>query len=121
MQNLVNTYEDEWATVVRDPSKRKQFKQFVNTAERRAQAEIIPERGQHRPADWPKEESSLKFSRDQLLAATSLQEWEWISVAKSNELNLSDEASTSFAIKHGDTQIAVFHVPGKGFYATQQM
>ncbi|PPQ70227.1 hypothetical protein CVT24_013085, partial [Panaeolus cyanescens] len=121
MQNLVGTYEDEWATVVKDPTKRQQFRQFVNTAEKRAQAEIVEERGQHRPADWPKEETGWKFSRDQIVASTLGKEWEWVTAAKMDQLTMSESSSTSFAIKRGDTQIAVFHVPGKGFYATQQM
>ena len=31
MQHLVDTYQCEWAAVVRDPEKRKRFRQFVNT------------------------------------------------------------------------------------------
>ena len=33
MQRLVDTYQCEWAAVVRDPEKRKLFRQFVNTDE----------------------------------------------------------------------------------------
>jgi nitrite reductase (NAD(P)H) len=32
MDDLVGTYYDEWKTVVEDPERRKQFRQFVNTA-----------------------------------------------------------------------------------------
>ncbi len=51
MQHLVDTYQCEWAAVVRDPEKRKWFRQFVNTDETEPCIEIVPERGQSRPAD----------------------------------------------------------------------
>jgi nitrite reductase (NAD(P)H) len=34
---------------------------------------------------------------------------------------LSDQGTTSVAVKYGDTQLAVYHVPKRGLYATQQM
>ena len=86
MSNIVNTYEDEWANTVKglcclyyvesnfqpfdffslDPAKHKQFKQFINTPKRRPQAELIQERGQYRPTDWPKSSPALKMSLEQL-------------------------------------------------------
>jgi len=102
-----------------DPAKRKQFKQFVNTPERRPQAELIQERGQYRPADWPKSSPALKITPDQL--KTPKTRWEWVTVAKKGDMVLSEEGTTSVAVKYGDTQLAVYHVPKRGFYATQQM
>ncbi|KXN90613.1 Nitrite reductase [NAD(P)H] [Leucoagaricus sp. SymC.cos] len=119
MDNLVNTYEDEWANVVKDPVKRRQFKQFVNTPERRQQSELIEERGQKRPADWPRTAPSLKFTPDQLF--TPKDKWTWATVAKKEDMVLSDQGTTSIAIKYGDTQLAIYYVPRRGFYATQQM
>jgi len=55
MARLIYTYECEWAKVVQDPKRRADFVQFVNTDETMDEIEIITERGQLRPADWPKE------------------------------------------------------------------
>ncbi|MGH7139287.1 MAG: nitrite reductase small subunit NirD [Pirellulales bacterium] len=54
IQFLVDSYRCEWADVVNDPEKRRWFKQFVNTDETEQGIEIVSERGQSRPADWPK-------------------------------------------------------------------
>ena len=99
--------------------KRQQFKQFVNTPERRPQAELIQERGQYRPADWPKSSTALKITPDQLKTPKS--QWTWVTVAKKGDMALSEHGTTSVAVKYGDTQLAVYHVPKRGFYATQQM
>ena len=104
---------------VADPAKRKQFKQFVNTSERRPQTEIIEERGQQRPVNWPRTSAPLKLTVDQL--KTPKNQWTWVTVAKKDDIILSENGTTNFAVKYGDTQLAVFHVPKRGFYATQQM
>ena len=64
MQRLVDTYECEWAAVVRDPEKRRRFSQFVNTDETESCIEIVPERGQARPEFWPNEFVSLEQFRE---------------------------------------------------------
>ncbi|KAL9711883.1 hypothetical protein Ac2012v2_004956 [Leucoagaricus gongylophorus] len=119
MDNLVSTYEDEWANVVKDPAKRLQFKQFVNTPERRRQTELIEERGQKRPADWPKTSASLRFMPDQFV--TPKRQWTWQTVGKQEDIMLNDQATASIAVKYGDTQLAVYYVPRRGLYASQQM
>ena len=55
MQYLVDTYKCEWKEVAKDPEKRKFFRQFVNTDETEPNIEIVDERGQSRPTDWPKD------------------------------------------------------------------
>ena len=55
MQFLVDSYRCEWKEVVDDPERRKLFRQFVNTDENLSGIEIVDERGQNRPADWPKD------------------------------------------------------------------
>ncbi|KAJ6631137.1 NADPH nitrite reductase [Mycena sp. CBHHK59/15] len=119
MDNLINTYQDEWAQVVKDPVKRKQFKQFVNTDERRPQAEMITERGQQRPADWAKAYPPIKITQDQLLTPKS--DWQWLTLVAKANMMPTDVGTTSVAIKYGETQLAVFHVPKRGYFATQQM
>ena len=63
MQHLVDTYQCEWAAVVRDPEKRKWFRQFANTDETESCIEIVSERGQSRPADWPSDVLALEQFR----------------------------------------------------------
>ncbi|KAJ7145360.1 nitrite reductase [Mycena crocata] len=119
MDNLVDTYQDEWAEVVKDPIKRKQFKQFVNSDERRSQSEMITERGQQRPADWAKSYPSVKLSADQLTTPKS--DWKWLTMVSKADMMPTDAGTTSVAVKYGETQLAVFHVPKRGYFATQQM
>src|SRR5579859_4187211 len=114
MQALVGTWYDEWEVAVRDPVKRAQFKQFKNTEERSEQIELIRERDQTRTANWPKESALVDFRGYKW---TSM---EWEKVCKVEDLRHS-AAGGSCAIKRGDTQLAIFYVKGKGYYATQQM
>lgn len=102
-----------------DPIKRSQFKQFVNTSERRPQAENITERGQQRPADWPKAFPPVKFTAEGL--HTKKDDWRWISVTKKSDMMPTEVGTTSVAVKYGDTQLAIYHIPKRGYYATQQM
>lgn len=118
MATLVGTYHDEWSVVVKDPARRRQFRQFVNTDERQQQVEIIKEREQQRPADWPKQFPPAKFHSSAI--GTPKSEWKWRKLATVQDLELSDTTS-SVAVKYGDSQLAIFHVPKKGFFATQQM
>ncbi|OCF75267.1 nitrite reductase [NAD(P)H], large subunit [Kwoniella mangroviensis CBS 8886] len=120
MDNLIGTYEDEWKKAVEDPETRKRFRQFVNTDERRPAIDIIEERGQKRAADWPRDFPSQKFDSSHLL--TPENEWKWVKLANIEDLQVNDRNTTSVAVRYGsDTQLAIFHVPHKGFYATQQM
>jgi len=104
---------------ISDPAKRNQFKQFVNTDKRQPQAEMIEERGQERPADWAKADTALKITAGELV--TPKDKWTWIKLATKVNMRPSDSATTSVAVKYGDTQLAIFHVPKRGYYATQQM
>ncbi len=52
MQHVVDTYQDEWRTVVEDPEKRKRFRAFVNSDASDPTIIMIKERGQNRPAFW---------------------------------------------------------------------
>jgi nitrite reductase (NAD(P)H) len=107
------------STALTDPVKRKQFKQFVNTEERRPQTELITERGQQRPADWAKAYPGVKLTPDQIITPKS--EWQWIKVTSKDDMMPTEAGTTSVAVKYGDTQLAVYHVPQRGYYSTQQM
>jgi len=119
MDALVGTYECEWTEVVRNPDRQKMFRQFVNTNERTPGSEIIKERGQSRPADWPKEFPGVKFTKRDV--RTSKDAWEWRALAKVADLSPADTYTTSAAIKYGDSQLAIFHVPRRGYFAVQRM
>ncbi|KAG1862042.1 hypothetical protein DFJ58DRAFT_715324 [Suillus subalutaceus] len=119
MGELIGSYADEWKAVVNDPARRRQFRQFVNTDEHRPQTEVIIERGQERPADWPKQFPPAKLGESVIVTPKS--EWEWRKLATIHDLIPTDDATTSAAVKYGDSQLAVFHIPRRGYFATQQM
>jgi nitrite reductase (NADH) large subunit len=129
LQHLVDTYECEWAATVRDPEKRKWFRQFANTDETEPCIEIISERGQKRPADWPSDVLTLEeFS---MLDGRSLTEHQqeqtekeppdasrWIRVAAVGDFPTDGGAT----VKYGQTQIAVFNFSSRDqWYACQNM
>ncbi|CAL1707574.1 unnamed protein product [Somion occarium] len=116
MDELVGTYYDEWKAVVDDPERQKQFRQFD---ERKPQTESIVERGQFRPANWDKKEQSVRLSSSDILEAK--ENWKWRKLARVQDLRPSEAGTTSAAVKYGDSQIAIFHVPRRGYFATQQM
>ncbi|GAA5999895.1 hypothetical protein JCM10207_005960 [Rhodosporidiobolus poonsookiae] len=120
MDNLIGTYQDEWATAIKDDGILKTFKQFANTPERRLNSELITERGQKRPADWPKEYPKQKFDHSQVQTPRS--QWQYVKLAEVDDLSPTEENTTSCAVRYGeDTQLAIFHVPGRGYFCTQQM
>lgn len=124
LQHLVDTYQCEWAAVVRDPEKRRRFRQFVNTDESEPCIEFVSERRQSRPADWPSEFVSLDQFR--MLDGRSLGEHErqdapplrWVPVGYASDFPVDGGAT----IKYGSSQIAVFNFASRGqWYATQNM
>jgi nitrite reductase (NADH) large subunit len=132
MQHLVNTYECEWAAVVRDPEKRRRFRQFVNSDDTESCIELVSERGQCRPADWPSEFVSLEQFRmldGRSLAETGVLHGEssigcqvpgvrWVPVGHVDEFPIDGGAT----VKYGKSQIAVFNFASRGqWYATQNM
>ncbi|KAB5593146.1 Nitrite reductase (NAD(P)H) large subunit [Ceratobasidium theobromae] len=119
MDALVGTYQCEWTAVVRDPERRKQFRQFVNTDERQPQIEPIVERSQQRPADWPKAFPAVKFDESDVSVPKT--HWTWKPLAKTSDLKPTSAGTTSAVAKYGDSQIAIFNVPDRGYFATQQM
>ncbi len=113
MQHLVDTYQCEWAEVVRDPERRRRFKQFMNTEETEPTIEFISERGQQRPTNWtthfiPAEELGLRAGAAE----------EWVTVGKTWDFPHDGGAT----IRYGATQIAVFNFASRGeWYACQNM
>lgn len=88
--------------------------------ERRPAIEEISERGQKRAADWPRDFPGQKF--DLASIATPREQWSWVPLATVADLQPTDDNTTSAAVRYGeDSQLAIFHVPGRGYFATQQM
>ncbi|KAF5373008.1 hypothetical protein D9758_001490 [Tetrapyrgos nigripes] len=119
MNALAGSYFDEWKAILDDTEGLKRFKQFANTDERRDQIELIEERGHHRPADWAKAFPPVALKTESINNPKSL--WKWQRMASVEDLSPSEAGVSSVAVKYGDSQLAIFHVPQKGYYATQQM
>ena len=119
MNELVGTFFCEWTEAINDPVRRANFQQFANTPDTLPTIEPITERGQIRPANWPKESVTEDFRNTQWSNLT----WQPIIEAKhfatpagqpEGPLGISKPA------KRGDTQLAIFRLKGY-YYATQQM
>jgi len=133
MQDLVDTYKCEWKEVVNDPEKRKLFRQFVNTDEAEPTIEFVDERGQKRPADWPRDGGPLiqikmpgyestngngeSDGKSHRLPAKDLSR-KWVPVGTVSDFPKDGGAT----IKYGDVQIAVYNFSSRGeWYACQNM
>ncbi len=136
MQFLVDSYRCEWKEVVDDPQRRKLYRQFVNSDETHAGIEIVAERGQNRPADWPRNDVPLdgikllngktfgeekgkeKEEGKRNGAAKPARKLNWVRVGSVGDFPVGGGA----AVKYGDTQIAVYNLAGRGeWYACQNM
>lgn len=121
MDHLVESYHDEWAEVVKDPEKRKKFKQFVNTdevQERDEMIEFIDMRGQLRPVDWPADgepQTNWEAPNEDIFSKS---EKKWVSVGKTSDF----PKNAAGAILYGESQLAVFNNEKRGeWYCTQNM
>jgi len=115
MQQLIGAYQCEWTTVVRDPARRKYFEEFVNSSEKEpAVIEMIEERGQRRPADWPKEVPPMPKLQDISNVENNMS---WVQVGAADQFS-RDEGRV---VRIGKAQIAVFQTSGPKWYATQNM
>ena len=122
MQHLIDTYQCEWADVVNDPEKRKQFRQFVNTDETEPCIEIVTERGQQRPGDWPSEVISIEqvkmIDGRTLGEVQEANQKKWVHVGNIGDFPIDGGAT----VKYGKVQIAVYNFTSRGeWYACQQM
>lgn len=113
MVDLVGSFFCEWTETVKDPEKRKAFRQFANTDDTLEPVEMVTERGQPRPAYWAKEPATYDF-RGHKWSSLS-----WQPMIEADRL-ADAPAGSSAPVKRGDTQLAIFKVKGK-FYASQQM
>ncbi|KAI3333869.1 nitrite reductase [Ustulina deusta] len=118
MQELVDSFFDEWAEAVRDPAIASKFRQFANTTETLETAEVELDRGQSRPVFWPAEAATDDFKglRDRWSGTA------WQPVIEAGYFAGADDTPNGISanIKRGDTQLALWRVRGT-YYATQQM
>lgn len=113
MNELVGTFFCEWTEAINDPERRKQFQQFGNTKDTLSIVEPVNERGQQRPAYWPKASTTEDFRGTQWSNLT------WQPIIESKHF-IDAPTGSSKNVKRGDTQLAVFKIKGN-WYATQQM
>ncbi|ROT36568.1 nitrite reductase [Sodiomyces alkalinus F11] len=119
MQELVDSFFDEWAEAIQSPDLIAQFRQFANTDEAVEVTEVEVDRDQQRPVYWAKDAAAkedFKGLRDRWSSLT------WQPMLEASYFAGADEAPSgvSAAVKRGDTQLAVWRVRGR-YYATQQM
>ena len=122
MQFLVDTYRCEWQEVVNDPEKRRLFQQFANTDETESSIEFVTERGQRRPAAWPRDfvplEHLARHERRTPREAGRAPRTRWVQVGKVSDFPVDGGA----AIKYGNSQIAVFRFASRdAWYACQNL
>ena len=126
MQHLVDTYQCEWKSTVQDQEKVRWFRQFMNTNDTESCIEVVSERGQKHPADWPGEFVSLGQFQDMVQKRVELEELlpeevhqtSWIDVGHVGDFPVDGGAT----IQRGKVQIAVFNFTSRGeWYASQNM
>lgn len=115
MQQLVGGYYDEWEKAVKENFDDSSFKQFVNTDETQDTVEIIRERGQRRPADWPNNDVAANKEFNRIVWSST----SWTKVCESSKLPVED-AGSSATVLVSNTQIAIFRLRDK-LYACQNM
>jgi nitrite reductase (NAD(P)H) len=114
MAELVGTFFCEWTEVINDPERRKAFTQFGNTSDNISDTiEKVSERGQSRPAYWPKGSVTDNFKDHAWSNLT------WQPIVEASRFPDAPSGSSQ-NVKRGDTQLAVFKVRGR-YYCTQQM
>ncbi|KAJ2896541.1 putative nitrite reductase protein [Zalerion maritima] len=119
MQELVDSFFDEWAEAINTPAIAAKFKQFNNTEEGVDTVEQEQDRDQSRPVYWPKAaeaKEDFKGLRDRWTETT------WQPMIEASYFGGADETPNGISanVKRGDTQLAVWRVKGK-YYCTQQM
>jgi nitrite reductase (NADH) large subunit len=116
MQKLIDSYQCEWAAVVKNPERRAKFAHFVNASEPDNTLEFVRERGQRRPAAWPQPRPVASLPKPPVPIDAAADGMQWVYVAPAASFP-HDGGST---MKYGRTQIAVFNFASRGeWYATQ--
>ncbi|KAH6663621.1 nitrite reductase [Plectosphaerella plurivora] len=122
MQELVDSFFDEWAEAIKDPAVTKKFKQFANTEETVNNMEVEIDRGQERPVYWAKDDAGASAMEDFKTLRDKWTSTAWQPMLEASFFAGADDTPNgiSATVKRGDTQLAVWRVRGR-YYATQQM
>ncbi|MFO0694976.1 MAG: nitrite reductase large subunit NirB [Polyangiales bacterium] len=111
MQAIVDTYQCEWASVVRDPEKRAGFGRYATEGDAADRIVYVEQRGQLRPADWVENAPSAAPRRSLPVVTT-----EWVRAGLVRDI----PADGGIAIPHGQGTVAVFRVAATGaLFATE--
>ncbi|RWA14831.1 hypothetical protein EKO27_g287 [Xylaria grammica] len=106
MQELVDSFFDEWAEAIKDPAIAFKFQQFANTTETLETAEVELDRGQSRPVFWPAEAATDDFKglKDRWSSTA------WQPVIEASYFAGADDTPNGISanIKRGDTQLALW-------------
>ncbi len=106
MNALVESYTCEWAAAVNDAQLRSRFRHFANASPPR-RGPLVEERGQGRPADWPRHTPSPR--------RLPVLDVHWVPMAAVHDF--PKEGGLTF--RYGAAQIAVFNFSSRGeWYAT---
>jgi NAD(P)H-dependent nitrite reductase small subunit len=109
------------AEVVKDPARRAQFKQFVNTDEtlpKDSMIEFVDIRGQERPADWPKDGQPQTLWKAPANDVFAKSEKSWVQVGSVKDF----APNVGSPILISNTQLAVFNNERRGeWFCTQNM
>jgi nitrite reductase (NADH) large subunit len=120
MQQLVDTYECEWAAVVRDPVRRATFRHYADRVAPDDTLQFVRERGQKRPADWPAPVTRNLLTNGDTPSNRHAQRDrdDWVRLAAVADVP-RDGGST---VQYGETQLAVFHFASRGqWFVTQNV
>ncbi len=133
IERLITNYKCEWKEAVENPAQRAQFRHFANSEEPDPNVRFIPERDQHRPADWPDAGTNGAMEVGQ---APCLPFSQSSAVEVEGQAGRLNHSTTWFracrvemvpnnggiAVKYGDTQIAIFQFASRNeWFATQNM
>lgn len=113
MNELIGTFFCEWTEVINDPTRRGLFQQFSNTSSTLESIEKVDERGQQRPAYWPKNSATEDFR------GTRWTQLAWQPVIEAKCFTDSP-TGCGVNVRRGDTQLAVFKIKDR-YFAVQQM
>lgn len=118
MQFLVDTYQDEWATVVANPELRKRFNDFNNDPDSKEDGiQFVSVREQKRPAKWPKGKMP-DSGIPEAIPSLDMSAADWVKVGQ--ETDFPEDGGLT--ILYGKSQLAVFRFAARGeWYATQNM
>jgi nitrite reductase (NADH) large subunit len=118
-QFLVESYKCEWREAVKDPVRRRMFRQFVNSSDTEPGVEFVVERGQKRPAGWPSDLVQLEpLNKSAAMPAETDGVARWHRVGRVSDFPKDAGA----CVKVEGRQIAIYRFSSRNeWYACQNM